>query len=472
MHYALLTIIGISLLAGALAQAHAEGWGPLPSSYPDKKTMAMLFEYRPAGFSPNGTEGLIHLKLFDARTGLPVQYASLWMTVMRGDSRVMHSGFYTYSGNLTLNLQHGSDYQWTVAPDHDPIFVGGFESKSDTINVDVQPLANDVPYHFEVEPAVFDEPKMIFFKPSGIKFDVDINSTMAYNKTVASNMFEIQPSEQPGPMNVTGLPEKYIPPVIIKPRPNYTATVEIPAGTLPAECKERHCLRPDAMTVRVGTQVTWYNHDIYDHTVTSGRPNDTSVGTYFDSGAIAPGGSFNYTFSEPGNFSYLDEVRPWITGNVLVIGQSAPAGTPDCGDRVRNESDMIIKSIEKQRAIQLATSDPDFRGLVGNSRYIVGEPSVGSSGTDRDCNMVDPNIQIQFNILDKNPNLGDCPYVIAIEDPNASRVLAVDLGSCSALSAPHQDPIESSQTFVVIAITGAVGGTAAGLSAFVMMKKR
>ncbi|MGI0087861.1 MAG: cupredoxin domain-containing protein [Nitrosotalea sp.] len=306
-HLAIISCILVLLVVALLPQTHADSWGPLPSSYPQNKTMRLSFSYVQAGQSANGAEGSIHIKLFDARTDIPVKDTSFWMSVKRGDSQVMHTGFYTYSGSLTLNLQHGSDYQWIVAPDHDPMFVGGFESSSDTINVDVQPLAKDAMYHFEIEPAVFDEPKMVLFKPSGIKFDTYINATR--------------------PMQITILPERYTPPNLTnsnKTNPIPDQIVEIPNGTSFAECKARPCFIPDNITIKAGSQVTWFNHDAVGHTVTSGRPIDSLTGTDFDSGVISPGSSFNQIFSIPENFSYFDQVRPWITGNITVANASTP----------------------------------------------------------------------------------------------------------------------------------------------------
>ncbi|MDE1765844.1 MAG: hypothetical protein KGI27_06160 [Thaumarchaeota archaeon] len=122
------------------------------------------------------------------------------------------------------------------------------------------------------------------------------------------------------PLEVSVLPEKYEPPQLPRPRvlPNQTMVVEIENGTLPAQCEERGCISPARVYAKPDTMVIWYNHDMYGHTITSGRPNDTVVGTDFDSGVIPPGDSFNQTFSRDGNFSYFDEVRPWITGEIIV----------------------------------------------------------------------------------------------------------------------------------------------------------
>jgi plastocyanin len=54
---------------------------------------------------------------------------------------------------------------------------------------------------------------------------------------------------------------------------------------------------PDTLTVKVGTTVTWTNQDSVEHTVTS----DTGL---FDSGALAQGKTFSYTFTAAGTYPY------------------------------------------------------------------------------------------------------------------------------------------------------------------------
>ncbi len=56
--------------------------------------------------------------------------------------------------------------------------------------------------------------------------------------------------------------------------------------------------KPDKMDVKVGDTVTWTNNDSAAHTVTS----DTAG--VFDSGSIAQGATFKFTFSQAGTFTY------------------------------------------------------------------------------------------------------------------------------------------------------------------------
>jgi len=72
---------------------------------------------------------------------------------------------------------------------------------------------------------------------------------------------------------------------------------------------------PDPITVVAGVNSTlkWFNNDNAPHTVTA---NDAS----FDSGNVAPGQSFTFTFTTPGTYQYHCVYHPWMTGTVIVKG--------------------------------------------------------------------------------------------------------------------------------------------------------
>ncbi len=65
-----------------------------------------------------------------------------------------------------------------------------------------------------------------------------------------------------------------------------------------------------SLAVNKGTKVTWKNNDATTHTVTS------DDGT-FDSGNIAPGGTYSYTFASPGTFAYHCKIHPTMTAKVV-----------------------------------------------------------------------------------------------------------------------------------------------------------
>ncbi len=68
---------------------------------------------------------------------------------------------------------------------------------------------------------------------------------------------------------------------------------------------------PGALTVTVGTTVTWINHDDIPHTV-------VSTDGVFKSKVMDTDEKFSYTFTKPGNFLYFCSLHPKMTGKVVV----------------------------------------------------------------------------------------------------------------------------------------------------------
>ncbi len=66
---------------------------------------------------------------------------------------------------------------------------------------------------------------------------------------------------------------------------------------------------PMSITINKGDTVTWINHDSIAHTAT---------GTGFDSGSIADGASFQYTFKDAGTYNYICSYHPYMKGQVIV----------------------------------------------------------------------------------------------------------------------------------------------------------
>lgn len=107
---------------------------------------------------------------------------------------------------------------------------------------------------------------------------------------------------------------------------------------------------PAQIDVAAGTTVTWTNNGSAPHTVTA---DDGS----FDSGELAPGESFSFTFDTAGTFAYHCEIHPEMTAAVVVggaaggetqaaVAQETPAGeeavaaveTPEGGRGDRDEN--------------------------------------------------------------------------------------------------------------------------------------
>ena len=72
-----------------------------------------------------------------------------------------------------------------------------------------------------------------------------------------------------------------------------------------------YAFSPSSITINVGDTIVWTNYDSASHTVTS---ND---GT-FDSGSIANGNTFSFTFTSAGTFDYYCAPHPGMTGSVTV----------------------------------------------------------------------------------------------------------------------------------------------------------
>lgn len=68
---------------------------------------------------------------------------------------------------------------------------------------------------------------------------------------------------------------------------------------------------PAALTVKVGTTVTWTNQDSVQHSATS----DNGI---FDSGLLSKGQSFSYTFSQAGEYTYHCSIHPKMVGSITV----------------------------------------------------------------------------------------------------------------------------------------------------------
>jgi plastocyanin len=70
---------------------------------------------------------------------------------------------------------------------------------------------------------------------------------------------------------------------------------------------------PVSIQVGLNSTVTWINDDNTVHTVTADNGS-------FDSGDIAPGASFRYTFTNSGTYNYHCMHHPEMTGVVIAAG--------------------------------------------------------------------------------------------------------------------------------------------------------
>ena len=90
--------------------------------------------------------------------------------------------------------------------------------------------------------------------------------------------------------------------------PSTSSSVAIPSG---AESLGNRAYMPDELSVTTGTTVTWMNTDRTSHTSTSDEAG-------WNSGTIAPGGRFMFTFQNAGTFRYHCTIHPGMVGTVVV----------------------------------------------------------------------------------------------------------------------------------------------------------
>ena len=91
------------------------------------------------------------------------------------------------------------------------------------------------------------------------------------------------------------------------PSPAASAAVASNAVTV-----QNYAFSPAAVTVKVGTTVTWTNQDAVGHTITV----DSGDGP--TSALFARGQTFSYTFSKTGTFTYHCTPHPYMKGSVIV----------------------------------------------------------------------------------------------------------------------------------------------------------
>jgi plastocyanin len=90
---------------------------------------------------------------------------------------------------------------------------------------------------------------------------------------------------------------------------------------------------PNVVRIPVGGSVTWKNLDKTPHSVT-----DTSARA-FDSGALATGKTYTFTFVKPGVYKYICNFHTSMVANILVGASATLAPTPADGSDESGEGD-------------------------------------------------------------------------------------------------------------------------------------
>jgi len=108
----------------------------------------------------------------------------------------------------------------------------------------------------------------------------------------------------------------YMPAAVVKP---VTATQQAQssnAASIPNSIEiTDSSFQPNVMNISTGTTVTWINSGSSDQQIIASNGE-------FDSGKIAPGGQYQYTFLKAGTFDYYSKINSAMTGKVIVTDNS------------------------------------------------------------------------------------------------------------------------------------------------------
>jgi len=115
-----------------------------------------------------------------------------------------------------------------------------------------------------------------------------------------------EPSEEPTPEEP-----------IVEERPSGPVEVIMPQGSGVPGCEDTNeCFLPYQIEISSGETVVWTNMDSAAHTVTSGLAANPDGN--FDSGMMIVDQSWEFTFTDSGEYDYYCMLHPWMTGKVIV----------------------------------------------------------------------------------------------------------------------------------------------------------
>ncbi len=110
-------------------------------------------------------------------------------------------------------------------------------------------------------------------------------------------------------------------PIIVQPSVSPVISiskVSIPIGTSLPDCETTsECFLPYHIEIKSGETISWTNVDVSAHTVTSGLPGEPDG--IFESNMLMPNKTWDFVFTNSGNYDYFCMIHPWMTGKVSVV---------------------------------------------------------------------------------------------------------------------------------------------------------
>jgi plastocyanin len=93
-----------------------------------------------------------------------------------------------------------------------------------------------------------------------------------------------------------------------------TPTTPAPSGGSNAIEIKNFAFSPAILTIKTGTTVTWMNQDGAVHQIAS----DAGTPVAFTSDTLANGASYQFTFTQPGTYTYHCTVHTSMKGTIIV----------------------------------------------------------------------------------------------------------------------------------------------------------
>ena len=91
------------------------------------------------------------------------------------------------------------------------------------------------------------------------------------------------------------------------------------------------CFNQSILNISPGDTVMWTNNDNVNHILVNGLPYANQRGDMFDSGVIAPGKTYSFTFYNAGTYKYSDKIDRWMVGQVNVEPIQSSTVVPEFG---------------------------------------------------------------------------------------------------------------------------------------------
>lgn len=103
-------------------------------------------------------------------------------------------------------------------------------------------------------------------------------------------------------------------------RPPQTTYIDIEQGASDQSANKGYLPKEVRVVVGQNNRVVWTNRDaVMESVVSDAGYFDQLTGKKFDSGPIPPNGTFEFTFTKAGQYSYHAEPHPWMRGTVEVV---------------------------------------------------------------------------------------------------------------------------------------------------------